>query len=367
MSLEYNMPGPHLSALQREAIKNLVKKKTSKYLRKGRKAPAKKARRRAGKSNVQLVQDVGIGGQTTSACRMPANRGSEMVRAICNVGQKQRAMYNQANELIAYQGTQAYTQYAHAHQSILKKYADSYQNTPAARGQAGIGQLSDSVARYVLQSVRQNHTISNQTNAPVLLKIYDIACRRDTQNVMDYTSPNGNVFAWNGSPGTAWDAGLNAASDTVIPPAIPFSSQYGVVPTGSAVFNKYFKITKQTTIELATGAVHRHSWSRTFNKLMDASVYGMTEGYGIQGITSFQLFVLSGTPATLLSLGTDVGDTTGLAKVSIITDTEAVYTFGSAYGQTIYFDDPVRNDIPLGSVASTVTVGAPVVDRILTA
>jgi len=343
--------------------------------RKARKAPAKKSKARAGRPSKpraklspkkQLVQDVGIGGQTTSACKGLYSRGSEMVRAICNVGQKQRALYNQVNELVAFQGQQNYTQYSHAHQSILKQYADSYQNTPAARGQAGIGQLSDSVARYVLQSVRVNHTIANQTNAPCLLTIYDIACRRDTQNVMDYTSPNGNVFAWLGSPGTAWDCGLNAASDTVIPPAIPFSSQYGVVPTSSAVFNKYFKITKQTVIELATGAVHRHTWSRTFNKLMDASVYAQTEGYGIQGLTNFQLFVLAGSPATLLNGGNDVGQTSGLAKVSIITDTEAVYTFGSAYGQTLYLNNPVADDIPLGSVASTVTVGAPQVDRITT-
>jgi len=365
------MPGPHLSALQRAAIKNLVKKKTSKYLKKGRKAPAKKARRRAGASKVHLVQDVGIGGQTTSACRMPSNRGSEMTRAICNVGQKQRAMYNQANELVVNQGTQNYTQYAHAHQSILKQYADAYQNTPAARGQAGGSALSDSVARYVLQSIRSTHTIANQSNVPVLLKIYDIGCRRDTQNVMDYTSPNGNVFSWNGSPGTAWDVGLNAGSDTVIPPPIPYSSQYGTVPTGSAVFNKYFKINKQTTIELAVGAIHRHVFSRTYNKLMDASVYGMTEGYGIVGITDFQLFVLCGTPVTLIgtvepTVGQDVGQTSSIAKVAIITDTEAVYTFGSPFGQTIYLDNDVFNNIPLGSRPTAMVVGNPTIDAPLT-
>jgi len=348
--------------------------KSRRVARKARKAPAKKSKARAGlprrklSPKMQLVQDVGIGGQTQSSHQYPYNRGSEMVRAICNVGQKQRALYNQVNDLTAFQGTQNFTVYSHAHQSILKRYADSYQNTPAARGQAGVGQLSDSVVRYVLQSIRVNHAISNQTNAPCLLKIYDIECRRDTQNIMDYTSPNGNVFNWLGGPGSAWDAGLNAATDTVIPPAIPYSSQYGVVPTASALFNKFFKISKQTSIELATGAVHRASWNRTYNRLMDASVYGMTDGYGIQGVTTFQLFVLAGSPATLLSSATtDVGDTSGLAKVSIITDTEAVYTFGSAYGQTLYLDNPVANDIPLGSVAGTVTVGSPLVDRIVTA
>lgn len=338
-----------------------LKKGRAAYKKKASKAPAKKARRRAGQSKVQYVQDVGIGGQTASACRMPSGRGNEMTRAICNVGQKQRAMYNQVNEIIVTEGTQNYTQYSHAHQSILKKYADFYQNTPAARGQAGSTQLSNSVARFVLQSIRATHTIANQSNVPVLLKIYDIACRRDTQNVMDYTSPNGSIFNWNGSPGTAWDIGLNAASDTVIPPAVDYSSQYGVVPTGSAVFNKYFKITKQTTVELATGGIHRHSFSRTYNRLMDASVYGMTDGYGIVGITDFQLVVLAGTPVTLLGGDPilDVGQTTSIAKVAIVTDTEAVFTFGSPFGQTIYLDNPVFDDIPLNSKATTVTVGNP--------
>jgi len=291
-----------------------------------------------------------------------------MVQSIKHVGQKQRWLYNQVNDLTAGIGSQAITLYAHAHQSILKKYADEYQNTPSARAQvvtgAGVSYtLPNTVARYVLESIRVNHTIANQTNAPARLIIYDIACRRDTPNDCTYVSPAGNSFLWNGAPQQAWEAGLNAATETVIPPSPPQNGQYGVVPTSSAIFNKYFRIVKQTTVSLAVGAVHRHSWSRTFNRLLDASVYAQEELYGIQGITHFQMFVLVGAPATLQVADTDVGDSTGPAKVSIITDTQAVFTFGSAYSQTVYLQDAV-GAIPVGADAATMTVGLPVTDTV---
>jgi len=285
--------------------------------------------------------------------------GTAKTKAITLVGQRQRHVFNQTSQLRSNVATQDSLAYSIAHQAQLTKVADFYQSSPGALAQTFTtpGLLPPEPARYVLQNIALRHTIANATTTPVQLIIFDIECKRDTYNVMSYVAPSAVSYNWDGGPQGAWEQGLLAASDVTIPPGVPKRNIWGVDPWESPIFNRYFKINKQTTVNMAAGAVHKHDCEVQYNRLLDASVYANTPSYGFKGLTHFQMFVLRGSPGTIVNPeASSFGTTVAEAKLDILSEYEINFTFGASYCQTLYVADSLPE--PIGDeYVNTINVG----------
>lgn len=346
------------------------------YRRRARKAPGKKAQRPKGKRMVnrhlgvkyakQVVNSASLGAQTYSRCKMSHGAGTAKTKAITLVGQRQRHVFNQYSQVRTNASEQGSIAYSIAHQAQLTKVADYYQSSPAATAGTVIAPSTyvavppNEPARYVLQNIALRHTISNSTNTPVQCMIFDIECKRDTQNTMTYTSPAAVDYVWDGGPQGAWEQGLLAASDVTITPPSPKRNVWGVDPWESPIFNRFFKINKQTTVNLAVGAIHKHDCEVEYNRLLDASVYANTPSYGFKGLSHFQMFVVRGAPGTIVNptTGGTFATTVGEAKLDILSEYEINFTFGASYCQTLYVGDALSAPAE-GQYVNTMTVGLP--------
>jgi len=312
-----------------------------------KKAGRKSAPRRGRGIAHQMISQPAQGGETSSACTLKAYKHTAITRAICNVGTKQRWLSNYTTSLQTSQGKQDVRSFSANNRALLKVFADQYQGAIPNGATPG-----PQVARYVLEHVRYNHAIMNDCSAPVQIKIYDIELRRDLNTAMNYSSPTGSNYLWTGAEG-AWDAGLQAAQGFVSGASPNQRFIYGAVPTESAVFNAYFRIAKQTTVNLAVGGLHRHVYNRQYNRLLDASVYGNTYANGFQGLTHWQMVVLVPPPGSLVAgSGATINTTVPAVKVNIVSDMEVNYTFGASYAQTL----SVNDNMPLADLDQTVDV-----------
>jgi len=148
-------------------------------------------------------------------------------------------------------------------------------------------------ARYLLHDCVHNLKLSNVGQGTVRLSIMHCRAKRDLYNSMNYTSPAGLVYAWDGGPFTAVQQGIAAATSSGVTGAVGFLIP-GVDETESPIFNQYFSVLKRTDVLLAVGGTHRLETKVTYDRLLDGSVYGNSELRGVLGVTDFLLFKAEG-------------------------------------------------------------------------
>jgi len=256
-----------------------------------------------------------------------------VAKAITLVGAVQRWRSNSATQVGASVGKQGILQANGSPRQQLYNLMYYNPNLPTTPYSNGGLSGENTIQRYVLHSIDQEYLMANATTTPVEVDIYDIEAKRDTYNVMDYTDNQGESYTWYGAPQYCWTIGaqasMNLKPNNVYDPALV----WGASPTESPSFNKYFKISKKTTVQLAQGGVHRHRYRRTYNKIMDASVYGNTEMYALEGITHHTMVVLKGTPVNISSIsgGVDTVNTptTANSLLEVVVSTEYQYTYSS--------------------------------------
>ena len=224
-------------------------------------------------------------------------------------------------------GLQGYSFTYFAAQAALIKIANLLQGqmTPNVSGESTI--LSP--ARYLLESVRGTYSFANRTTAPVSLKIYVLSSKRDTwfssdpTYSMNYTSPNGTVYSWDGTPQSAWQVGIYAAQGATLPGYDNSWLYPGVLPNESPIFRKYFNIDNEVDVELAQGGVHNMTLNQIYDKVLDASIYANSMLVGIKDVTRFLLFVAQGSPVITDDNGTM---TTSPVDIGVIETNEYRYT-----------------------------------------
>ena len=213
-----------------------------------------------------------------------------------------------------------------AGQAALQKIASLLQGTitPNTSGVSNI----QSPARYLLENAKISYSFANRASTSVNLRVYILSAKRDTWfsavagASMNYTSPNGTVYEWSGSPVSAFQVGVYAAEGTGAPAAQEWL-QPGVLPTESPIFNDYFKIDQQVEIELAQGGTHRMDIDQHFDKVLDASIYANSMYYGIKDVTRFVMFCATGVPVVNT---VDANMTTAPVDIGVIETIEYRYT-----------------------------------------
>jgi hypothetical protein len=190
----------------------------------------------------------------------------------------------------------------------------------------------DAPVRYVLESGRQTFTFANASSAPVVLRLYDIVTKRDTQlNNGSYISPNFDTYTLGSMlPESLWSAGMSAANGLTYSD-FTLCNTFGCVPTDSALFNKYFAIKQVTTVQMPVAGVHRHQKTVRFNRFVDASIYGQGNLNAYGGITEYCLMVLEGTPGTQAVSESTIQSMSSSAFVNCTIEDEYQFTWASPY------------------------------------
>lgn len=119
-------------------------------------------------------------------------------------------------------------------------------------------------------------TITNQGPSMVEVTLYDYVCRKDeSENTIQ-------LFI----KGVDQAEGLDDAT----------ASMVGALPSQSLLLNRHWKFLKKTRINLATGAIHRHSFKHRVNGAFNLGVNFADGNQNLGGWTTQTLIVFHGTP-----------------------------------------------------------------------
>lgn len=224
-----------------------------------------------------------LGGQTQSLVRLSAGKPDSRAYIMKAVVPPNHRTFTSSSyvttSLLA--GRQAWGNTTLAGQSQLQGIATQLSQT---------GTNIVDPARYLLENVKHTVNISNFSQSPCKLFIYHIKTKRDTYDSMNFTSSSGLVYPWQGGPQTAIQMGIACTSGEAPSPSPVLYLVPNILPTESPIFNKYFEIQKETQIMMSQGATHLLTTNKRFDRVMDASVYGNTDMFALQGITEFVLY-----------------------------------------------------------------------------
>lgn len=147
-------------------------------------------------------------------------------------------------------------------------------------------------ATYLLHKAEHNLKFSNVGQATCRLTIIHCRAKRDIYASMNYTSPNNDIYPW-GTVVEAVQQGIESSNSGPLTSGLRYLIP-GNDETESPIFNKYFKKMKTTEVYLAVGGAHTLSTYVTYDKVLDASVYGNSDLASALGITDFLLFKAEG-------------------------------------------------------------------------
>jgi len=148
-------------------------------------------------------------------------------------------------------------------------------------------------ARYMLNNLVHNCKFSNVGQATVRLQIIHCRAKRDLYQAMNYTSPNGISYDWNGLPLSAVQQGVEAAATGPTTGGVRFVIP-GVDETESPIFNAYFSVVKRTNVLLAVGGTHRIETRVSYDRVLDASVFQNGNMRAVLGVSDFLLLKAEG-------------------------------------------------------------------------
>lgn len=195
--------------------------------------------------------------------------------------------------------------------------------------------------RYELSKMNGELLITNSSLASAYVEIYDIVCKRDSQQ----TVLSGGGFV--NDPVLAWQQGIsdiaNDASNDLwrTLKALPFDSQ---------VFNTWFKVVKRHHVGMPQGSTHRHTVNLDIDKILDgellqigtANANGSTNTYkpfNIRGLTMFTMVVAYGQPISVPQTGGPTLVTTAQVAIDVVASTRYKYTWCQDTTRTgRYFD-----------------------------
>lgn len=208
-------------------------------------------------------------------------------------------------------------------------------------------------ARYLLQKCHHVAKFSNVGQATVRLHIMHVRAKRDLYKTMDYTTPNGFIYSWDGTPGTAVQQGISAAGTGPLSGGLTWLVP-GVDETESPIFNSYFNVIKRTTVLLAIGGTHRLDTHVAYDRVLDATVYGNEASSGISGVTDFLLFKAEGQTGVIT---TEDPPRVTIAPCQVVYTENWDYSYTQLSNARQFLDtfDPITSDANVVQVISAST------------
>jgi len=244
------------------------------------------AARRAAPKNVTVRQQ-NLGQQTESTVVLKHGRPDSRASVMKAVGTPNQWVYTASDTIstVGIPGRQAWNWTSIADVPDLMSIGDFL--APRAAGS------QTPPARYLLNKCQHNMKISNLGQANVKLTLFHIRNKRDVYTNMDYISPSGFTYSWNGTPTDAVRQGVQAANQGPTTGGVGYLIP-GVDETESPIFNAYYSVIKKTEVLLAVGGTHKLTTNLHYDRVMDASVYGNSELSAIMGVTDYILMKAEG-------------------------------------------------------------------------
>uniref|UniRef100_UPI0040486B1C hypothetical protein n=1 Tax=Polynucleobacter sp. TaxID=2029855 RepID=UPI0040486B1C len=171
-------------------------------------------------------------------------------------------------------------------------------------------------ASYLLTKCQHHLKFSNVGQATTRLTVIHCRAKRDIFVNMNYTDPTANQYPW----GTIVDAvqqGIEAAAGGPVTGGVRYFIP-GVDETESPIFNKYYTKVKTTEIFLAVGGSHTLTTNVSYDRVMDASVYGNSQLQSVMGASDYLLFKAEG-QTSVIGTGEE-------PRVITIASTQLAYT-----------------------------------------
>lgn len=257
--------------------------------KRGSKAGARKPRARRSSPIKEVIRQQTLGQQTRSFCNMRAGKPDSRAKMMKAVGTPQNFITNSSDRISTegIAGRQCWNDSRIADTLDLKSIGTYLAQNNAQNA-------NTAPARYLLENVKHRVSFSNAGQANTKLTIYHCTARRDLYTSMNYVSPNSTVYPWVGdAPINAVQQGISAASGGVTVGSTAYFIP-GMLPYESQIFNTHFRVHKETEVMLAIGGSHTLETNKSFNKVVDATVYGNNLQAAMFGITEFLLYRVEG-------------------------------------------------------------------------
>lgn len=159
-----------------------------------------------------------------------------------------------------------------------------------------------------IERLKAEIAFTNASSSNSTIIIYDIISRSDC-----------SVAGKNSSPGAAWSYGVDSEGGS--------STDYKVIgslPSDSVMFNKFYKISNMTRINMAPGQLHRHEVTYTPNRKVQG-FWPDAAPYCLGGLTCWTLIVHYGQPAHDSTTTTSV--TVDVSSLDVVRKTNWNYKF----------------------------------------
>ena len=156
----------------------------------------------------------------------------------------------------------------------------------------GLASFRNPPSAYLLNKLEHNLKFSNFGQATTRLTVIHCRAKRDIYANMNYTDPTGNQYTWS-SIVDAVQQGVEASAGGPITGGVRYYIP-GVDETESPIFNKYFSKVKTTEIFLSVGGTHTLTTHVSYDRYLDASVYGNSNLESVDNATDFLLFKAEG-------------------------------------------------------------------------
>ena len=269
-------------------------------------------RKRSGATNLRFQRVRNVAGQLSFSSASHYHRAEKMVAGMKQIGAVNNIVNQISNIVTAPAGLQAQYNYGMFDTVALRQM---------------LGSLSGAApTRLCVQGLTNEYTITNFTNSPLEVDIYDIALKRDIYVGYDFITAT-DTYIPATFPSSYWNQGLNAQS--LAPTTATRSAVIGSQPTDSQLFKDWFKVTKRTTVLLPISGAHRHIVSIKTNRLIDTMLAGVQENISaLREFTKFVMFNIKGLPVCDTAT---VAATTSAAQLGIVSVQRIKYTFTSDF------------------------------------
>jgi len=283
-------------------------------------------------------------GQMSTSITTRSSRASPQVRAIKNVADSNIYVVNLPTSLSIESGKQKCVSLATLDWSDLYYIGNS------------LPQSNSGLRRYVVESVLNEFTYTNQSTGGVEFEIIDLVAKRDLFNAWSFEA-NGRQYGPLGpTPEQVWEYGALAGANL---PNAPLTDSpafvVGSKPFDTATFNDYFTPIQRNIVMLPQGASHRHVLNLKPNRLIDEALWnqGVATTFlnNYKGMTIYTFIIARGTPVID---PTSHLATTGSGLISVVKSSRIKYCYSEDASKTILF----TNQLVSSTAPAIVNVGS---------
>ena len=167
-----------------------------------------------------------------------------------------------------------------------------------------VGNLQNTTRFYLNKAILE-HTLTNNSNTPVIVDVYKFIAKRDTAL----------------TPQTCWFQGLDDETNQT---AINYANTWGVSPLSSVKLSTFYKTTSITKMVIQPGQMHVHKTDYHICRPMNTEILcDNADTLFYRGITQFIMFVARGSGG----ITSTISSVENTAPVSLSVITRQVYDF----------------------------------------